>query len=287
MSVQAARLLVSPARALVDERVDITVESLFPRQPVTLQAQLLEGAARFQSFAHYRADGAGRVVLGKQPALGGTYTGIEQMGLFWSLQPSPGQKPGLRLRKKDVSTPFLVDLSLHDGHVDVTGEEENLPDCLAATTVERWYLGKGVERIPVREGRVRGTLFVPPGTGPFAGVIDLFGSTGGLAEYRAALLASRGFAVLALAFLAYDDLPKEINDIDLDYFEEAADWLLSLSNVQSHGVGILSTSKGGEIALSMASHMGNKVAAAVAIGSHAAVTGAPLPYKDKVLPCAQ
>ncbi|XP_078693766.1 acyl-coenzyme A amino acid N-acyltransferase 1-like [Branchiostoma floridae x Branchiostoma belcheri] len=259
MSVQAARLLVSPARALVDERVDITVESLFPRQPVTLQAQLVEGAARFQSFAHYMADSAGRVVLGKQSALGGTYTGIDQMGLFWSLQPSPGQKTGLRLRKKDVSTPFLVNLSLHNGHVDVTGEEEeNLPDCLAATTVERWYMGEGVERIPVREGRVRGTLFLPPAKGPFAGVLDLFGSTGGLAEYRAALLASRGFAVLALAFLAYEDLPKEINDIDLDYFEEVVDWLLSLSNVQSHGVGILSTSKGGEIALSIASHMGNK-----------------------------
>ncbi|KAI8511622.1 myristoyl-CoA hydrolase [Branchiostoma belcheri] len=334
MSVQAARMLVSPARALVDERVDITVESLSPQQPVTLQARLVEESARFQSYAHYRADGAGRVVLGKQPALGGTYTGvdqmgllwslqpspgqkrglqgfeprtfrfcvnnpvpterttltfdcIEQMGLFWSLQPSPGQKPGLRLRKKDVSTPFLVDLSLHDGHVDVTGEEENLPDCLGATTVERWYLGEGVERAPVREGRVRGTLFLPPGEGPFAGVIDLFGSTGGLAEYRAALLASRGFAVLALAFFAFDDLPKEMYDIDLDYFEEAADWLLSVPNVQSHGVGILSTSKGGEIALSMASHMGNKVAAAVAIGSYTAITGAPLPYKDKVFPCAQ
>ncbi|XP_019647404.1 PREDICTED: acyl-coenzyme A thioesterase 1-like isoform X1 [Branchiostoma belcheri] len=287
MSVQAARMLVSPARALVDERVDITVESLSPRQPVTLQARLVEGTAHFQSYAHYRADSAGRVVLGKQPALGGTYTGIDQMGLFWSLQPSPGQKPGLRLRKKDVSTPFLVDLSLHDGHVDVTGEEENLPDCLAATTVERWYLGEGVERIPVREGRVRGTLFLPPGEGPFAGVIDLFGSTGGLAEYRAALLASRGFAVLALAFFAYDDLPKEMYDIDLDYFEEAVDWLLSLPDVQSHGVGILSTSKGGEIALSMASHMGSKVAAAVAIGSYTAITGAPLPYKDKVFPCAQ
>eukprot|EP00058_Branchiostoma_floridae_P000244 XP_002585732.1 hypothetical protein BRAFLDRAFT_114042 [Branchiostoma floridae] len=232
-----ARLLVTPATALVDDKVDITVERLAPRQPVTLHARLSEGTARFQSYAHYRADDTGRVVVAKQPSLGGLYTGVDQMGLFWSMQPSPGQKPGLRLRKKDVSTPFLVDVRVHEGHVDVMGEE-NLP-WLATTTVERWYLGHGVKRVPVREGRIRGTLFLPPG----------------LAEYRAALLASRGFAVLALAFFAYDDLPKEMVNVDLDYFEEAADWLLSLPNVQSHGVGVVATSKGVEIALSMAAHM--------------------------------
>ncbi|XP_066285303.1 acyl-coenzyme A amino acid N-acyltransferase 1-like [Branchiostoma lanceolatum] len=277
------KLLVTPAKALVDDKVDITVERLAPRQPVTLHAQLVEGTARFQSYAHYRADDMGRVIVAKQPSLGGLYTGVEQMGLFWSMQPSPGQKPGLRLRKKDVSTPFLVDFSVHEGHLDVMGEE-NLP-LLATTTVERWYLGEGVKRIPVREGRVRGMLFLPPGDASFAGVIDMFGSTGGLAEYRAALLASRGFAVLALAFFAYDDLPEDMADIDLDYFEEAADWLLSLPNVQSHGVGIVATSKGGEIALSMAAHM-DKVAAVVFINGYSAVTQAPLPYKGTVFPCA-
>ncbi|XP_078595618.1 acyl-coenzyme A amino acid N-acyltransferase 1-like isoform X1 [Branchiostoma floridae x Branchiostoma japonicum] len=282
MSMQA-RVLVSPATALVDDKVDITVERLAPRQPVTLHARLAEGTARFQSYAHYRADDTGRIVVAKQPSLGGLYTGVDQMGLFWSMQPSPGQKPGLRLRKKDVSTPFLVDVRVHEGHVDVMGEE-NL-SWLTNTTVERWYLGHGVKRVPVREGRVRGTLFLPPGDGPFAAVIDMFGSTGGLAEYRAALLASRGFAVLALAFFAYDDLPKEMVNVDLDYFEEAADWLLNLPNVQSHGVGVVATSKGVEIALSMAAHM-DKVAAAVGISGYTAVTAAPLRYKDTVFPCA-
>ncbi|XP_078676593.1 acyl-coenzyme A thioesterase 1-like [Branchiostoma floridae x Branchiostoma belcheri] len=284
MSVQAARLLVSPARALVDERVDITVESLSPRQPVTLQARLVEGTARFQSYAHYRADSAGRVVLGKQPALGGTYTGIDQMGLFWSLQPSPGQKPGLRLRKKDVSTPFLVDLSLHDGHVDAIAEPNTA--ALASTCLERRYLGEGVERIPLREGRLRGALFLPPGEGPFPGVIDMFGSTGGFADYRSALLASRGFATLGLAFFGYEDLPNDMSDIDLDYFEEAADWLLSHPKVQSHGIGAVGTSKAGEIVQAMATYM-KQVSAAVAISSYSAISYAPLPYKDMVLPCAR
>ncbi|XP_066271828.1 acyl-coenzyme A thioesterase 2, mitochondrial-like [Branchiostoma lanceolatum] len=289
------QLLVTPAKALVDDKVDITVERLAPRQPVTLHARLVEGTARFQSYAHYRADDTGRVVMAKQPSLGGLYKGVDQMGLFWSMQLSPGQKPGLRLKKKDVSTPFLVDIRVHDGHLDVMGEE-NLP-WLATKTVERWYMGGGVKRIQVKEGRVRGTLFLPPvshasiiiantGDGLFAGVIDIYGSGGGLPEYRAALLASRGFAALALAYFAYDDLPKDIADVDLDYFEEAADWLLSLPYVRSRGVGVLGTSQGGYLALCMAAYM-DKIGAVAAIGSPTAVVGAPLPYKDKAFPCIQ
>ena len=46
------------------------------------------------------------------------------------------------------------------------------------------------------------------GEGPFPGVIDLFGTAGGLTEYRSALLASRGFASFAQAYFDYDDLEK-------------------------------------------------------------------------------
>ena len=51
------------------------------------------------------------------------------------------------------------------------------------------------------------------------GIIDMYGTTGGLAEYRAAILASRGFTVLAVAFFNYDDLPKDLSVIDLHYFD--------------------------------------------------------------------
>jgi len=57
-------------------------------------------------------------------------------------------------------------------------------------------------------------------------VIDLFGGAGGLIEFRAGLLASRGFAVLALAFFAYEDLPRTLAQLDMEYFEEAVEVLL-------------------------------------------------------------
>lgn len=70
-------------------------------------------------------------------------------------------------------------------------------------------------------------LYFLPGEGPFPGIIDLFGIIGGLIEFRASLLASHGFAVLALAYFAYEDLPDKLLETDLEYFEEAADFLLA------------------------------------------------------------
>ena len=69
------------------------------------------------------------------------------------------------------------------------------------------------------------------GNGPFLGVVDLFGSAGGLLEYRSAQLASRGIASLALAFFAYDDLPKKLEEFDISYFEEAVEFLLKHEKV--------------------------------------------------------
>ena len=60
-------------------------------------------------------------------------------------------------------------------------------------------------------------VFVTGGQGKHPGLMDIYGSTGGLPEYRAAMLASRGFTTLALAFVGYQDLPQSLIG-DFDYF---------------------------------------------------------------------
>ncbi|XP_010643940.1 putative acyl-coenzyme A thioesterase 6, partial [Fukomys damarensis] len=145
------------------------------------------------------------------------------------------------------------------------------------------FLAPGVRRVPVREGRVRATLFLPPGKGRFPGIIDLFGSGGGLCEYRASLLAGHGFAVLALAYFRYEDLPEYLSDLHLEYFEEAVGFMLQHPKVKGPTIGLLGFSKGGDLCLSMASFL-KGITATVLINACVANTLVPLHYKDMTIP---
>uniref|UniRef100_A0A2K5Z9T5 BAAT/Acyl-CoA thioester hydrolase C-terminal domain-containing protein n=1 Tax=Mandrillus leucophaeus TaxID=9568 RepID=A0A2K5Z9T5_MANLE len=119
--------------------------------------------------------------------------------------------------------------------------------------------------------------------GPFPGIVDMFGTGGGLLEYRASLLAGKGFAVLALAYYNYEDLPKTMDILHLEYFEEAVNYLLSHPEVKGPGVGLLGVSKGGELCLSMASFL-KGITAAVIINGSVANVGGTLHYKGETLP---
>ena len=68
--------------------------------------------------------------------------------------------------------------------------------------------------------------------------MDLPGGAGGLVEFKASLLASYGFVTLKLVYLAYDDLPEFPPSIDIEYFEEAANWLSNYPKVMPHGIGV-------------------------------------------------
>lgn len=63
------------------------------------------------------------------------------------------------------------------------------------------------------------------GEGPFPGIIDLYTLGGTVCEPRAALLANKGFVVFALAFYGYQDMPKTVDKLDLEYFEEGVRFL--------------------------------------------------------------
>ncbi|XP_023701037.2 cell death regulator Aven-like isoform X1 [Paramormyrops kingsleyae] len=212
------RLQILPSRkSLFDEPLQIKVDGLIPEQRVELKAKLIDDrGVLFKSSAEYSADFSGTVDLGTSGSLGGSYTGIEPMGLFWSMTP---EKPCSRLMIKDASRSLLVNIEV----INAT----DLGHALASETVERGFMVEGTRRSPVKVGRIRGTLFVPPGPGPFPGVLDLYTFGGGLTEVRGSLLANKGFVVLCLAYYNYADLPKSVSHFDLEYFEEALTFLRS------------------------------------------------------------
>ena len=115
-----------------------------------------------------------------------------------------------------------------------------------------------------------------------AGVIDVLGASGGLLEFKASLLASYGFAALALAHVAYDDLPANPPVLNMDYFEEAANWLSNHPKVLPHGIGVHSMCFGSLAGLLMASLQMKAVKAVVAISPLVHAYPKPFEYRGKV-----
>jgi dienelactone hydrolase len=81
------------------------------------------------------------------------------------------------------------------------------------------------------------------------GVLVIGGSEGGYSPYLATLLASRGYASLALAYFKEPGLPQTLKDIPLEYFAKALRWLAAQPGVDSKRVVLLGASRGGEGAL--------------------------------------
>ncbi|XP_035534858.1 acyl-coenzyme A thioesterase 1 [Morone saxatilis] len=273
MAYSQIRLKILPSvRCLFDKLVQVKVEGLAPHKPVELRSKLVDDrGVIFKASALYKADETGQVDVCRAPSLGGSYTGVEPMGLFWSMAP---ETPHGKLLKKNVLSPTLVEIEALSGE---TGE------VLASETNERVYMTEGMRRIPVQEGRIRGVLFIPPGKGPFPGIVDLYTFGGRLTEPRASLLANKGYVVLALAYFGYQDLPKRPKMLDLEYFEEAVTYLRRHPEVKGPGIGIISISHSGGLALSMSSFLSG-ISATVCINGCIGNTVIPLHYKDIVLP---
>lgn len=268
--------------ALVDDVIIISINGLQKNQLVTVRAEVIEKGQVFAGSGCFMADGSGKVDISTQPSTCGTYKGVSPMGLFWSMRSSPNMPKGLRLIKSNATFPLVTELSLFSGHLAFEETYTSDAEPVSKKIIRRWYMAKGVQKIPVRSGRIRGRLFLPAGKGPFPGVIDMFGTVGACIEFRAALLASRGFAALVLPYFLFDDLPKDIEKVEFDYFMEALDWFSSHPFVDGDRLGVIGVSKGGEIALQMGYYR-NEIKSVVSINGAPFLTCFPMVYRGKYI----
>ncbi|CAK6974679.1 peroxisomal succinyl-coenzyme A thioesterase-like [Scomber scombrus] len=246
------KLSVEPSRGLVDEKFTVLVQNVSPGSQLTVHAlHRCEDQYTWETFAHYVSNASGTVNVSEDLSLGGTYSGVEPMGLLWSLGPVPGSKPGLRMRKVNVQTPMEIRISVYQGH-QTEGFTAQVP--LAGVLVERWYMAPGVQRVPITEGGLTATIFLPSGPGPFPGLLDLWGGGGKLVEYRSALLASHGFASLALDYLTPKITLETGKMVDNTYFETAYRVLQQHPQVLGSRIGMLGLSFGTSITLKMAAY---------------------------------
>ncbi|QRF59539.1 acyl-CoA thioesterase/bile acid-CoA:amino acid N-acyltransferase family protein [Variovorax paradoxus] len=233
-----------PSQCLVDQSLEIRLRGLAPGERVALQLCSRFGHEVLQSEAFFVADANGTVDATRQSPVAGSYHGVDAMGLFWSRAPVPPERVGGIAGLSD--DPLTATLRA------VRGNDE----ASTAASIRRVYVGDGVRQREVRERGLVGKLFEPAGTGPHPAVLVLGGSNGSLAwsQEMAALLASHGFAALALAYFAADGLPPTLDRIPLEYFGTALEWLAQQPGVMADRIGTVGVSRGGELALLLGAH---------------------------------
>lgn len=235
----AGKLRVTPDPARVDEPFTITLKELSPWQRVTLRARFTDAYdVEWTSRATFRADFLGTVDVSGQPPIEGSYTGTDPMGLVWSAY-GQGASYAIPLRPQPLF---------------ITAETEGKT---AGLEVSRNLITDEIACTDVRERGLYGRFFRPATGGPVPGVLVLGGSEGGLASYvmrEAALLAGHGFATLALAYFYIGSLPDRLAGIPLEYFGGAIRWLKDQPSVRGDRLGVVGTSRGGELALLLGAH---------------------------------
>ena len=248
----AGKIRVTPSTVRADEPFTITLRDLSPWQRVTLRARFVDAYdVEWRSRAVFRADIQGTVDVSRQPPVEGSYTGTDPMGLVWSAYGS-GASYAISLRPQ----PLFITAE--------TGGET------AHVEVSRTLLTDEIASADVRERGLYGRFFRPATGGPVPGVLVLGGSDGGLAPYamrEAALLASHGFAALALAYFYMGSLPYRLARIPLEYFGDAIGWLQDHPSVRGDRLGVIGTSRGGELALLLGAHYPDLQAVVSYVGS--------------------
>jgi|JI9StandDraft_2_1071091.scaffolds.fasta_scaffold02609_7 dienelactone hydrolase/uncharacterized protein (DUF2141 family) len=113
----------------------------------------------------------------------------------------------------------------------------------------------GVAKTVVRDDGLLGAFYMPEGTARRPALLVLGGSEGGLSASSGVgvSFAKQGYAVLALAYFMEDGLPQSLENIPLEYFDKAIDWLKRQPGVDADAIGVIGGSRGSEAALLLAS----------------------------------
>jgi dienelactone hydrolase len=224
-----------PARAPADEPFTVTVSGLTPRSDVTIEVRLANctGGTWLGRFSA-KADAAGILDLAAV-ALDG-FAEPDPTALLWAVEPD-GEPDPAAVNAQDVH-----------GALTVTEGGQRV----ARHEFSRVFRDDGVTCAELA-GPVVGALYLPAGPGPHPAVMTVSGSGGGIGREEAALLASRGFACLALAYFNYPGRPPELVDQPLEYFGQALDWLAGQPWVRAGAIAVKGHSRGGELSLLLGS----------------------------------
>lgn len=256
MAAADMQIEITPNSAFVDQEVRVRLSGAPPGGRVHLMAWTMDDSSRrWESHADFVARPDGTLDLAEDASLGGGYRGSDPMGLFWSLALNPGDAGQHDQYLKKELTP---------SEITVEASTEKVRR-ISRARLERHFVSPGTVIRAVEEPGLAGLLFIPTLDGSVGGeigvaqrfptVITVGGSGGGLDWETAAALAAHGFAAFALPYFGFEPLPSSLNSIPLEYFERAIAWLGRQPEVDPSRLAIHGTSRGGELALLLASRI--------------------------------
>lgn len=221
--------------AMMDEAVHVRVINCTNEKQIMLRSIMIDDESVKWVSDNYFTPKDGIIDLTTMSPDSGSYSTVDAMGFIWSMKPDPFETILFSSKKL---TPLTVNLKLYMNDSLVT-----------STDIIRLRIKEGIQRSEVRDNGLVGTFFIPEKVEHIPAIIDLTGSGGGMIETRAALLASHGYASLALAYFGSESLPKTLTNIPLEYFKKAIDFLQHQNGVDPEKIGIIGGSRGGELAL--------------------------------------
>jgi len=233
-------LRISPIDSYIDEDIMIKATGCPANAEVTIQATTYDEKGKlFCSHARFIANTEGCVDVSAQRPIEGTYHEVDGSGLFWSMKHADSKLDDYYEKSKPDNVTFDLALIVNGEKVD-------------SVTITRHFYKAGVKKEAIQFEEIRGTLFSPELEGSYPAALILSGSDGGMREHAAALLASKGYVTLALSYFGGEGVPKDLENIPLEYFQNATIWLQELPYVKGK-VNVIGYSRGGELALLLGS----------------------------------
>lgn len=287
--VQHGHVVVVPVSSPFDQPVHIVISGAGSDRNVVVELRSVDARGHeFDSRATFRSNGSGQVDLASAPASGGSYTGVNPMGLVDALQHSSGQNISYFWRGHRPQR----------FHIIVTEDGSKLA---AGGFSRRGYMpGVTVSNETIAAPGFYGQFWRPPPRSQRRpGVLEFGGSEGGLdGQLVGAGLASAGFPTLNIAYFDEPGLPSELSDIPLEYFARALRWLARQPEVIASQIYVSGVSRGSEAALLLGVHYPKLVHGVIAsspadlsFGSYPdrgspawTYAGKPVPHSDSFSP---
>ena len=232
--------IAAPAEALHDADLKVRITGLAPGATVDLRSEFVtQGGSIWRSVATFAADEQGLVDMATAAPRSGSWHTADPQAFIWSME-------------KTQEIPSTTSVLENDDRSIITLTVLQQTKKLAEKRIVLLKRAPGVSTTEIR-GPIVGTFYQPYGKRSLPAVIVLGGSEGGINREAAALLASHGFAALALAYFGIDPLPERLDRIPVETVDRAVDWLRAQPSVDGAKIAVFGGSKGAELALVAAS----------------------------------